>query len=125
MFSNGKIYACVLGLIALLTASQLNMQAMERCSITLADASILGKRLCAMGLDDFLEKTQLHKKLGGKKTLPLDIIMAVESALYGYDDKLGNNITMARIMRMQKPNIIKAISEEVFNAWRFVEIFGF
>jgi hypothetical protein len=118
MFFNRKIYAWILGSIALLTLSALNMQAMERCTIILAQASILEQRLCVVGLDDFLKKTQLHKILGGKKILPLEVIGAVELALCNYNYNLGNNITMARIMQMQKSTIIRAISEETFNAWR-------
>jgi len=90
-------------------------QAMEKSdtkkTITLPSASVLEKRLKAGGFDHFLEKTRLHKKLGGQKKYVEGVAMAVELALYDYAKDLGSPM-MSMMMQMRKPQLFESLLKD-------------
>ena len=80
-------------------------------TIRLASTQDLNKRLCSKGFDHFTEKTQIDKTLGSQVKAPLGVAMAVELALYDYDQYIQNPMTDA-LMQMLKPQLIETILEE-------------
>lgn len=80
-------------------------------TITLPEQKIIAQRLRNIGLDHFVEKTKIDKQLGGQERYPLGVGVAVECALYDYNEYLENP-QMAFMMQMNKPTIIKAILQD-------------
>jgi hypothetical protein len=83
----------------------------EQKCIILPEASVLEKRLSEAGFDNFLKKPEIHKKLACKELYPLDVLMAVELALYDYAKDLDDPM-ISRIMNMRKPQLLKAILKD-------------
>lgn len=79
--------------------------------VTLPDAQTLTERFADQGLEHFMEKTTIVKSLAGKEREALGVAMAVETALYDYNEYLKNPM-MATMMQMSKPLIIQAILKD-------------
>jgi len=88
--------------------------------VKLPDSKVLKKRFQEGGFDHFIEKTKIIKQLANQEKAPLGVVMAVELALYDYNQDLGNPM-MATLMQMRKPQIIKLILKDFEEAIKELE----
>ena len=79
--------------------------------ITLPEAKVLTARLQQAGFDHFIEKTDIVKNLAGQQKEALGVSMAVELALYDYNQYLKNPM-MATMMQMRKPQLIGTLLQD-------------
>lgn len=75
--------------------------------IILPDSKILADRL-GYHFEHFLEKTNLHIKLGGTQKAPLGVVAAIDLAIHDYGEIMKDPM-ITKLMQMNKPGIIKAI----------------
>lgn len=80
-------------------------------TIKLPSAETINKRLVDEGFNHFVEKTKIGETLGDQEKYPLGVAMAVELALYDYNEYL-NNPVMAITMQMRKPAIMQCILKD-------------
>ena len=98
---------------SLVLSSACVLHAMEKGKdiLVLPNANVLTHRLHDLGLDHFMEKTDIVKQLAGQEKAPMGVVMAVELAIYDYRKCVKMPI-INNMMQMTKPNIIKAILED-------------
>lgn len=86
--------------------------------VTLPNKQTLTQRLASIGLDHFIEKTKIVSQLAGQEKEALGVAIAVECALYDYNEYLTQSMPdkqsrmMATLMNMRKPQIIEAILQD-------------
>jgi hypothetical protein len=82
-------------------------KAMEQ-TIKMQPAKVLYRRLEAMALTHFAEKTEIDKQLGGEDILPAKVILKIEQAISEYTDtEYMRSSPIAELMQIRKPLIIK------------------
>ncbi len=74
--------------------------------ILLPPAEELKKSFVTIKLEDFIEKTGIDQKLGGRTVYPFTVIANIEIACYLYN-KSEKNYLLHEIMLMRKPEIIE------------------
>lgn len=77
-------------------------------TVKLPSQKEIANRLGKLGMDHFVEKTKIDKQLGDQIRHPLGVPLAVECALYDYNEYLKQPM-IDNLMQMRKPEIIKAI----------------
>jgi len=85
-------------------------RASEQKTIKMPNKAILEERLSKAGFDHFLEKTKI-KELAGRDLYPLGVAIAVETALYDYNENLKQPM-MARMMQLRKPQLLEVLLED-------------
>ena len=83
----------------------------QKENIRLRDQKTLTDRLHKLGFEHFVEKTTLVKDLANQEKHPCGVVMAVELALYDYNEYLNNPI-MENLMHMRKPELVKALLQD-------------
>ncbi len=82
-------------------------------TVKMPKAEILKKRLCKIGMDHFIEKTNIVDQLADKEKAPLGVAMSIEQAFADYCDYLGGPQNPACITsQMSKPMIYRALLED-------------
>lgn len=89
----------------------LNSAIAKAMLITLPAADVLKERLCAQGLNHFVQKTKIHQVLNGKQLFPLDVGVAVELAMSDYAEYIKHPV-IVRQMQLRKREIIKTILQD-------------
>lgn len=79
--------------------------------VTMPEKKILHDRLCEMGFEHFVEKTEIDEKLGGQTKEALGVAVVVELALYDYNE-LTQNPMMEVIMQEGKNKLFEALLQD-------------
>lgn len=83
--------------------------------VTLPSAEVIRKNLQDMGCGDFVEITEIDKKLGGEQRPVLEVVLAVDLFLCDYAEYvayINNWPSDAILVLMFKPEIIKCILKD-------------
>jgi hypothetical protein len=80
-------------------------------AVKLPSQKEISSRISNLGMDHFVEKTKIDKTLGDQERYPTGVSLAVELALYDYNEYLKQPM-MANLMQMRKPEIITAILQD-------------
>ncbi|HSC25377.1 MAG TPA: hypothetical protein VLB80_04160 [Candidatus Babeliales bacterium] len=109
-----------LSLAILLLGACSGLSAIGNTLIRLASQQELRNRLNNTGFDHFVEKTSIDQELGGREQHPLEVINAVNSALYDYSQIIKNPV-LNMLMREGKPRLIKIILQEHPQAIKYLK----
>ena len=86
--------------------------------VKMPSAKILTSRLSKIGMDHFIEKTNLVSNLANRELESIGVAVAVETSLYDYNENLGQGLPahMARMMQVQmqlnKPILLRSLLED-------------
>lgn len=79
--------------------------------VKLPSAPIIKQRLQGLGLDYFVEKTEIDVELGDQEKHPIEVLATVKDALSEFTEYI-NNRPQANAISMLKPDIMKAILQD-------------
>jgi|GEM_PF-3718304 len=86
-------------------------QVMECKPVKLPSASIIKQRLEGLGLEYFIEKTEIDVELGDQEKHPIEVLVTVKESLADYKNYIKDKPSFDAVYIL-KPRIIRAILQD-------------
>ncbi len=126
-----KIFLCLLLLTTCSTLSAMNNTNIKPAAALFNDAtrerpkfqvrsSVIHERLSKMLLDDFVQKTRIHKTLGDKLLYPADFFIHLERKIISYNKKIQKENNDALVTEIKTKLIVdmkSAIIREILKVF--------